>query len=116
MQFINSDPDLILLFLRYMALIGVDRAALTYRLSIHESADIPRATQWWSEIIGVPAERFRRATVKTHNPSTVRKNVGDSYHGCLMVYVPKSSRLYWQVEAIMRGIAASGHAEGAATM
>jgi transposase len=116
LEFINSDPSLIELFLRYVELLGVERAALTYQLSIHELADVQDATRWWAEQVGVPAERFRRAVLKTHNPSTVRHNVGDSYRGCLMVYVPKSSRLYWQVEGVMRGIAASGRLGGAASM
>lgn len=107
LQFINSDPCLIRLYLRYVEILGVDRAALTYRLSIHESADVAAATTWWAAEIGVPEARFRRATLKTHNPSTLRRNVGDPYRGCLIVYVPKSSRLYWQMEGVMRGIAAS---------
>jgi transposase len=116
LEFINSDPNLILLFLRYVEVLGENRAALTYQLSIHESADIAEATRWWAEVVGAPAERFRRASVKTHKPSTVRHNVGDSYHGCLIVYVPKSSRLYWEVDAVLRGIAASGERWRAATM
>ncbi|MFF5295759.1 hypothetical protein [Paractinoplanes globisporus] len=114
--FINSDPRLILLFLRYVELLGVEPARLTYRLSIHETADVPAATEWWSEVVGVPAERFRRPTLKKHMPSTVRRNVGDSYRGCLIVYVPKSSRLYWEVEGVMGGIAASGDRWRAARM
>jgi transposase len=104
-QYINSDADLILLFLRFLEVCGIDRAGLTYRLSIHESADIAAATRWWSEAIGVPAEQFRRPTLKTHNPSTVRHNVGDPYRGCLIIFVPKSRELYWKVEGLMRGIA-----------
>jgi transcriptional regulator with XRE-family HTH domain len=116
LQFINSDPRLIQLFVRYVEVLGVGRAGLTYRLSIHDSAAIPAATNWWAAQVGVPAECFRRPTLKTHNPSTVRKNVGDSYRGCLIVYVPKSSRLYWEVEGVVRGIAASAGAGGTATM
>jgi hypothetical protein len=116
LQFINSDPRLIHLYLRYMEVLGVDRAALTYRLSIHEAADVAEATTWWAAEVGVPEARFRRATLKTHNPSTPRRNVGESYRGCLIVYVPKSSRLYWQVEGVMRGIAASVRGDGAASM
>ncbi len=107
LQFINSDPRLILLFLRYVELLGVSRDALTYRLSIHESADTAAATEWWADVVGVPAEHFRRATVKKHKPSTVRRNVGETYRGCLIIYVPRSSRLYWEVEGVVRGIAAS---------
>jgi hypothetical protein len=104
LQFINSDPVLILLFLRFVELLGRDRASLRYRLSIHESADVTAATRSWAHEIGVPEDNFYRATIKTHNPSTVRRNVGDLYRGCLIVYVPKSGQLYWRVEGIVAGI------------
>jgi transposase len=38
--FINSDPLLIRLFLRFVDLLGADRSELTYRITIHESADV----------------------------------------------------------------------------
>ena len=44
-------------------------------------------------------------TFQTHNPATVRQNVGDSYRGCLIVKVPKSSKLYWRIEGIIAGVA-----------
>jgi transposase len=106
-QFINSDESLIRLFLRFMEVEGADRAELTYRLSIHESADVEAATRSWAAVVGIPAESFRRPTLKKHNPRTVRRNVGDSYRGCLIIYVPKSTRIYWRIEGIMAGIALS---------
>ncbi|WP_433370776.1 resolvase [Actinoplanes sp. CA-142083] len=116
LQFINSDPRLILLFLRYVEILGADPAQLTYRLSIHESAEVRAATEWWAAVVGVPPGRFRRPVLKKHKPSTVRRNVGDTYRGCLIVYVPKSSRLYWEVEGVMGGIATSGDRWRAARM
>lgn len=111
LQFINSDPALVLVFLRFVELCGVDRSALRYRVSIHESADVPDAGRWWADVVGVPVDAFRRPTIKRHNPSTVRRNTGDAYRGCLIIYVPTSSRLYWRVEGIVRGIAvATPHA------
>lgn len=113
-QFINSDATLILLFLRFLKVCGIRRDGLAYRLSIHESADVEAATRWWSDVVGVPAEKFRRPTLKTHNPSTVRHNVGDPYRGCLVIFVPRSRELYWKVEGLMRGIAdAVARIEGA---
>lgn len=105
LQFINSDRALVLLFLRFVELLGVDRATLPYRVSIHESADAEQASRWWAETIDVPVEAFRRPTIKRHNPSTVRHNVGDSYRGCLTIYVPRSREFYWRVEGLVRGIA-----------
>ena len=63
-------------------------------------------------MVAVPADCFRRPTLKKHNPATVRRNVGDSYRGCLIIYVPKSSRLYWRIEGVMAGIAREICVEG----
>jgi transcriptional regulator with XRE-family HTH domain len=112
LQFINSDPVLILLFLRFVESLGVDRAALAYRLSIHKSADVDAAQRWWARCVGVPAESFQRPTLKVHKPATLRRNVGDSYRGCLTVYAPRAAALYWKVEGIMRGIALADNPGG----
>jgi hypothetical protein len=116
LQFINSDPALVLLFLRFVELLGVDRSLLRYRLSIHESADAEAAGRWWSEVVDVPYESFRPPTVKTHKPSTVRLNVGDGYRGCLVIYVPGSRQLYWKAEGIMLGVAAATASAKGGTM
>jgi DNA-binding XRE family transcriptional regulator len=107
LTFINSDERLILLFIRFVELLGVDRTLLHYRLSIHVSADVDAATRSWAEVVGIPPGAFQRPTLKKHNPKTVRYNVEETYRGCLMVYVPKSSRMYWKVEGIMAGVARS---------
>jgi transposase len=114
--FINSDPVLILLFIRFMESMGEDRQGLKYRISIHESADAEAAGRWWAELVGVPFEIFRRPTLKTHNPSTVRHNVGEPYRGCLVVVVPRSRELYWRIEGLMGGIAAATGSEGEVKM
>jgi hypothetical protein len=116
LQFINSDPALVLLFLRFTALLGVERSTLQFRVSIHASADVQAATNWWAEVVGVPVQQFRRATLKAHNPSTVRSNVGDSYRGCLAISVLRSRAHYWRVEGIMRGIVCGMARDGDARM
>jgi hypothetical protein len=114
--FVNSDPVLITLFLRFVELLGVDRSTLKYRISIHESADVEAAGRWWAEITGVPMSSFCRPTLKTHNPSTVRHNVGEPYRGCLVVEVLKSRCLYWRIEGAMQGIGAASGWVGDARM
>ncbi|SCL18614.1 hypothetical protein GA0070624_1569 [Micromonospora rhizosphaerae] len=104
-KFINSDPLLVTLFLRFLDALGVPRAALRFRVSIHESADVPEAVRWWAELVGVPPEQFQRTSLKRHRPVTTRQNVGQDYHGCLTVDVLRSSRLYWKIEGIMKGMA-----------
>jgi hypothetical protein len=111
-KFINSDPALVLLFLRFVEALGVAPTALRFRVSIHESADEAEAVRWWADLVGAPADDFQRSTLKRHRPETKRQNVGDGYRGCLTVYVLRSSRLYWKIEGIMKGMSDGVTGEG----
>lgn len=97
-QFVNSDPGLITLFLRFLAVAGVPPERLTCRVLIHESVDIAAAHRFWREVTGLPEDLFSAPTLKRHNPKTVRKNVGEDYHGCLVIRVRQSRDLYRQIE------------------
>ncbi|WP_406177408.1 hypothetical protein [Streptomyces canus] len=104
LQFINSDPNAITLFLRWLEFLGVQRERLTLRVSIHETADVEAAERFWAGVAGVDTSAFSRATLKRHNPRTVRKNTGDTYHGCLVIYVRQSADLYRRMEGTWYGI------------
>jgi transposase len=97
-SFINSDPGLISFFLRFLALNGVTPDRLICRVHIHESADVAGAQRFWQEVTRLPAGIFRQPTLKRHNPKTIRKNTGEGYHGCLVINVRRSIRLYRQIE------------------
>ena len=105
MRFINSDPMLVLLFLRFVEALGVRRSSLRFRVSIHETADVDAAGRWWADLVGVPVEDFQRPTLKRHSVVGNRHNTGDGYRGCLAIEVPRSRQMYWKVEGIMRGMA-----------
>ncbi|MEU4562047.1 resolvase [Actinoplanes sp. NPDC023936] len=105
LTFINSDPGLCGLFLRFLQLGGYGADDLKYRLSIHETADADKATEWWSTRLGLPRDRFRRPTIKKHVPRTRRANTGDDYHGCLIIEAPRSRLLYWRMEGVMQAVA-----------
>jgi hypothetical protein len=102
--FMNSDAGLIRLFLRWLDLIGVERRRLRFRLTIHESADVDAGFAYWSEIVGAGPDAFGKTTLKTHNPRTVRRNVGETYHGCLAVYVRGSADLNLQIAGWCDGL------------
>lgn len=106
-SFLNSDPAMILLFLRWLTLIGVDGERLQFRLNIHESADAAAAEAFWAGVVAVPVPVFDRTTLKRHNPLTVRKNVNADYHGCLCVSVRRSTDLNLQIAGWFEAIAAS---------
>jgi transposase len=104
LQFINSDPNVIRFYLRWLESLEVERKRLRFRVYIHESADVGEAEAYWADLVGVDAATFQGTTLKKHNPKTVRKNVGDSYRGCLAIYVTRSADLYRRMEGAWYGI------------
>ncbi|MFI6657753.1 hypothetical protein ACIBL8_19795 [Streptomyces sp. NPDC050523] len=96
--FVNSDPDVIQVFLAWLDLLSVARERLAFRVMIHESADVAGAEQYWAALVGVEASTLQRTTLKRHNPKTVRKNTGEDYRGCLVVRVRQGAELYCRIE------------------
>lgn len=107
LHFINSDPGMIKIFMRWLALLGVDPGRLRFRVSIHETADVAAAERYWADVVGVDVAVLGRSTIKRHNPKTTRKNRGAAYVGCLTVYVTRSAELYRKVEGWWSGMVAA---------
>jgi hypothetical protein len=107
-NFINSDPALIKLFLRFLDVAGVGRERLIFRVYIHESADLAAAQRLWLDVTQARPDQFRRPVLKRHTPRAVRKNTGDGYHGCLRIDVLRGTDLYRKIEgwaaAVMTGL------------
>ena len=56
----------------------------------------PNGSGWM--LRGQPPTSSLTPALKRHNPVTVRKNVGATYHGCLRVEVYRSADLYLRIE------------------
>ncbi|MFJ7078378.1 hypothetical protein [Streptomyces sp. NPDC098781] len=107
LQFINSDPNAIRFYLRWLDSLNVERERMRFRVSIHETADVNAAEAFWADLVGVDPSTFQPATLKQHNPKTVRKNISGSYQGCLVIYVTRSADLYRRMEGAWYGIVLS---------
>ncbi|MFF8452021.1 hypothetical protein ACF06Q_30660 [Streptomyces leeuwenhoekii] len=103
-QFVNSDPGVIRIFLAWLDLLGVERGRLRYRVMIHMTADAEGAEKFWADLAGVDVSSFQRTTLKKHNPKTTRKNVGENYRGCLVISVLRSADLYRRIEGWWTGM------------
>jgi transposase len=103
-QFTNTDPDLIRLMLRCLALLDVRLDNVTFRVAIHETADVAAAEGFWRESLDLPGLAFAPATIKRHNPRTNRRRTADDYHGCLVIQVRGSAEIYRQLEGLWHGI------------
>ncbi|MFI8928621.1 hypothetical protein ACIG3E_13200 [Streptomyces sp. NPDC053474] len=102
--FVNSDPEMIMIFLRWLDLLEVKSEHVRYCVMIHETADVQGAEQYWADLVGADRSAFNKTTIKKHNPKTVRKNVGETYRGCLVVQVRQSAELYLRIEGWWHGM------------
>jgi hypothetical protein len=107
LELINSDPDVIRLFLAWLKLLGVTADRLHYRVHIHESADVDGAERFWAGAVGISRDSLAPATLKRHNPKTARKNTGDAYGGCLAIRVRRSAAQYWRMHGLWLAIFAA---------
>ncbi|MFF3319224.1 hypothetical protein ACFYV5_27475 [Streptomyces sp. NPDC003035] len=104
--FVNSDVDVIRVYLAWLDLLGVARERLRFRVMIHESADVSAAERYWADVAAIDTGALGKTTLKKHNPKTVRKNVGESYRGCLVISVLQGADLYRRIEGWWKGIVA----------
>ena len=103
-EFVNSDPGMIAVFLAWLDLLEVGRERLNCRVMIHESADVEAAEHYWADIVGIDVTALGKTIRKKHNPTTVRKNTGDAYRGCLGIKVRQGADLYRRIEGAWYGI------------
>lgn len=104
--FMNSDPRLVLLYLRWLRLLGVTAERLRIHVHVHESADVEGIERFWRDTTGL-SERFGKTILKRHKPETNRKNRHDEYRGCLMIGVLQSAALYQTVAGMFDALASA---------
>lgn len=68
--FANSDPRMIVLFLRWLrTFFAIDESRLRLRLYLHEGLDLEDAHAFWAEITGIPTSQFQRPYRAVADPS-----------------------------------------------
>jgi hypothetical protein len=60
----NTDPAMLLFFIRWLKLQGVERTRLRCHLHLYADMDIGEATRFWSETLTLPTSAFRKPYVK----------------------------------------------------
>lgn len=102
--FTNSDFGVISVFMAWLRMLGIHPADCTFRVSIHETADVDGAVRSWAALLGVDPASFLKPLIKRHNPKTVRHNTSDTYRGCLIVRVRRGGHVYQRIEGWWTGI------------
>ncbi|KKT92391.1 MAG: hypothetical protein UW92_C0002G0035 [Candidatus Jorgensenbacteria bacterium GW2011_GWA2_45_13] len=99
MRFSNMDSRMARLFLLWSErCLGLEKRDFYYDLYIHEGSDIKKAVRYWAKQLYCD-ESDIRVYLKRSNSRTVRKNVGERYHGVIRINIRKSSALNRKVDS-----------------
>ena len=106
-QFTNSDPQMIRLFLNWLDKnCGIKASEITFSIYIHENSKnrSELLREYWAGITGFKKDDFLQLYFKKGNIKTLRKNVGNSYFGVLRVKVKASSVLQRKIAGWIKGV------------
>ena len=104
---INSDPDVIRVFLAWLGLLGVELKDLTFRVAIHHTGDVAAAEQFWAGVVGIPTSDLQRTSLKKHARRPARRLPTEEYVGCLRVDIRKSTDFNRQIAGWWQGLVAA---------
>lgn len=106
-RFSNSDPRMIVLFLRWLKRCCDVKSERVY-FSVYIHAMYKNRTmevrKYWSDMTKFPLTSFKQVYFKNHNVQTRRKNAGILYNGLLRVNVRSSSELNRKITGWVIGI------------
>lgn len=110
-KFTNMSLDMHKLFLRWVRkYLSISDENLFFQLFIHERADIERAERYWMKNLGFSKDKLK-VYLKTHNPKTKRKRIGDDYFGVLSVVARKSIPLNRKIAGWVEGVVSYFHSK-----
>ncbi len=86
--FVNSDPQLIALFLKLLrSSFSVKEEKIRILMQLHDYHDEKKQRSFWSKITAVPTSQFHRSYIKESNHFFKK----EGYQGCVMVRYYDSS-------------------------
>ncbi len=88
LNLINSDPKLILVFIRSLKIIGVKQEELKISIRIFKDLDKEKALNFWSNLTGVPISKFSGVEISEG------KKVGKLEYGMCRVRVAKAGQYF----------------------
>lgn len=96
LQFMNSDPEMIKVFVNWLEQIeGLDRQNLYYRLFIHKPYAHENCEEFWADYLKVPVEKFKKTVYK---PTGLLIKKRPDYKGCFRVSVPCGTKLLFKIK------------------
>lgn len=88
LNFINSDPEMIKAFVRYLGVIGVNKNNLKITLRVYSDVSKSNAVQFWSKLLEIPQSQISNINV------LFGKKEGKLKHGMCRVRVRKGGKSF----------------------
>jgi hypothetical protein len=82
----NTDPSVLLFFLRWMTVLGVPRDKLRVHLHLYADMDISQEIRYWSHVLNLPVSSFRKPYVKASDRSTLTYTQRFVHGTCNILY------------------------------
>jgi hypothetical protein len=108
--FANSDPSMVLFFLRWLeTIVGVAAERIDFELYVHEAARfrLHEIRDFWVKALRVKAEKLQTVYFKRGQVLTNRKNTGKEYYGLVRIRVRRSTDLNRRIMGWVDGICGS---------
>lgn len=83
----NTDPGMILFFLKFLINIGVPKDKVNVKLQLYKDMDEDKEKNYWSNLLGISKEKFKKSYIKKSNLLDITYKNGFGHGTCsLMVY------------------------------
>jgi hypothetical protein len=99
----NTNPAMIKFFIRWFAVLGINKTKLKFRLQLYADMNVYKETLFWSNYLNIPISQFSKPHMKKSNLIGHTYKVGFGHGTCTVSYNSiemhmyiKSSLLYVQ--------------------
>jgi hypothetical protein len=83
----NTDPGMILFFLKFLIKIGVPKDKVNVKLQLYKDMDEDKEKDYWSKLLKIPISKFKKSYIKKSNMLDITYKNGYGHGTCsLMVY------------------------------
>ena len=92
-EFCNSRPEIMKLFLTFLRNMGIDEQKLRIRVKVSDISSVKAVEAFWSKYLDIPKEQFIKPIVRGRGPR--HSNIGSYYGTCTLRY--HNARLYRRI-------------------
>ncbi len=105
--FVNSDPDMVRLMMRFFREVcNVEEARFRGALHIHPHLDVEAAIWFWSSVAGIPVSQFHKTQVAVSKAS-IHHRADRLPNGTFRIRI-SDTRLHCQIMGWIRGMSKTG--------